>query len=85
MTVIPPYLKSSVTPQFLAKNPLYKKVFYKCPNCNNYSLKPLNIRNIADIQNIDDNIRKCRCGYTHVKDLEVSVNNNDNNTKPSLL
>ena len=69
---LPIYLKTSVSAQFLAKNPQYKKVFAKCPNCSKYSLKPLGIRNVKDIQqNIDDNERKCVCGYTHVRNLSV--------------
>lgn len=69
---VPPYLKSSVSAQFLAKNPLYRKIFFKCPNCSKYALKPLGIRNIKDIDNIDDNERKCTiCNYVHVKNLSV--------------
>jgi hypothetical protein len=66
----PPYMRSSVSAQFLAKNPLYKKVFMKCPNCAKFSLKPVNLTTIQDPQKIKDvKDRKCfNCGYLH-KDL----------------
>lgn len=74
--IMPPYMKSSVSPQFLAANPLYKKIFFKCPICNNYSLKPLGLNKINRVTEILDeekiNERKCGiCGYTHVKNLSV--------------
>lgn len=69
----PDYMRTSVTPQFLAKNPIYKDLFHKCPNCGNYSLKPVGMDHIKDISKTKDaNVRRCGiCSYTHVNDLVV--------------
>jgi len=71
----PAYMRSSVSPQFLAKNPIYQKIFSKCPICNNLSLKPIGIERVADISQVmKSKDRKCAvCGYTHIKDLVVST------------
>ena len=71
---IPVYLKSSVSAQFLAKNPTYKPVFLKCVNCGKYSLKPVGLNKMKNplVDANDANERRCVCGYTHVKNLVVS-------------
>ena len=70
------YMKSSVTHQFLAKNPLYRNVFKLCVGCGKYSLKPIGINQMKDVvkESKNANERKCSlCGYTHVTNLSVST------------
>jgi ribosomal protein S27AE len=71
----PAYMRSSVSPQFLTKNPIYKHIFHKCPNCNNFSLKPTHMDRIKDLASaVNSNNRQCaKCGYTHVRDLSVTT------------
>lgn len=73
---IPPYLQSSVSAQFLAKNPAYKDVFQKCVNCGKYSLKPVGLKQMKNpiVDARDANERRCAlCNYVHVKNLVVST------------
>ena len=70
----PAYMKSSVTPQFLSKNPLYRNVFMKCVGCGKYSLKPIGINQMKDVvkESKNANERHCSiCSYIHVSHLEV--------------
>lgn len=76
--IIPVYMKSSVSQQFLTKNPIYKDIFKKCPNCNNFSLKPKHMNQMLDIKAaMNSNDRQCtQCGYVHIKNLTVSTMKN---------
>jgi hypothetical protein len=38
--ITPAHLRSKVSSNFLSKNPQYKELFKRCPNCNKYALKP---------------------------------------------
>jgi rubrerythrin len=54
---IPPYMRTSMSASYLAKNPQYKKYFRKCGGCSKFSLKPAE-------REPDGLYWRCRlCGY----------------------
>ena len=70
----PDYMKSSVSGQFLSKNPIYKDIFMKCVICGKYSLKPVGINQMKDAvkESKNANERRCSlCNYVHVSHLSV--------------
>jgi len=57
---IPPYMKRSVSDNFIRNNPKYSKIFSRCPSCGKNGLKPVNINNLKIVG------KKCaECGYTN--------------------
>ena len=62
---VPMFMRSSVSASFLSKNPIYKNMFRKCPNCSKFSLKPnLSAGNLNPESAFKCKERKCTlCGY----------------------
>lgn len=63
----PIYMRNEVTPYILREYPQYKYLFFRCPNCNRLSLKPVGVNQLKMISQVMDiKERKCTiCGYTN--------------------